>query len=256
MRITYLAATILSVSLLPLSAPAFASCNSTNCAPVGNSISYGSGSYGSIPSSTNYSSSAYARQGISTSYGTGNTRACPSGAFKTQNRYCMSTGSSSSVGSGHANSSSFRSSSHSSPRATGQVVPFTTTVSKISKYRVAGMAENEFLSPTTCPTNVYNPDGHKVLGCYSVVKPVQAVRPVQVVRPVPQIRYQQVRVVRPIIYVHYPVLIPMPVIMPMPMQMPAPVCRTQTVCNNVCNNTVYPRYGNAWPQVRNNCGRW
>lgn len=260
MRISYLAATTLAICFLPLSTPAFAGCNSTSCAPVGQTITYGS-TYGS-----GYGSGAYANQGISTRYGMGNTAACPSGSIRARDGFCMTNGStsfaSSSASTSYASSSTFGSSSHSA----GQVVPFTTTVGNISKYRVAGMGENEFLTPTKCPVNVYNPDGHKVLGCYSVVKPVQTVRPVktvQTVRRVQQIRYQQVRVVQPIIYVRYPVFVPVPMIMPRPIPVPmprpvfVPVCRTQTVCNSGCNsNTSYSRYGNAWPRVRNNCSRW
>ena len=122
-------------------------------------------------------------------------------------------------------------------------IPFTTTVSKISKHRVAGMAHDEFLSPTKCPVNVYNPGGHKVLGCYSVVKQAQKIK------HVPQIHYQQVRVVRPIIYVRYPVPTPMPV--------PAPICRSQAlVCGSSCNDTTYSRYGNIWPRMGSTCARW
>ena len=278
MRISYLASALLAICFLPLSTPAFAGCGGANCATSGNAITYGSGSYGAFSAPTTYRSNAHVSSGINTSYGVANSAACPSGTTRANDGYCMatasrSTGNRSSVGfsnsSAYASSSAVSSSAASSPayarssayanssamrgtmsgstyRSTGQVVPFTTSVSKISNYRVAGMANNEFLSPTTCPTNVYNPGGDKVLGCYKVVKPLQ------VARPVPQIRYQQVRVVRPIIYVRYPVPMPMPV----PMQMPVPVCRTQTVCNSGCNSMTYSRYGNAWPQGGSNCGRW
>jgi len=63
---------------------------------------------------------------------------------------------------------------------------------------VPGLGLNESLRPTTCPTAVHNPEGGQVLGCYNVVKPV------------PQTTYY--RVVRPIIYVRYPV--PTPVVVP------------------------------------------
>lgn len=66
---------------------------------------------------------------------------------------------------------------------------------------IPGLGHNESLRPTTCPTSVYNPDGRKVLGCYDVVKPV------------PQITYSQAtyyRVVRPIVYVRYPVPVAVP----------------------------------------------
>lgn len=62
-----------------------------------------------------------------------------------------------------------------------------------------GLGPNESLVPTNCPVNVHNPDGGEVLGCYSVVKP----------RPPVQVQ-NYVRVVRPIIYVRYPVPVQVP----------------------------------------------
>lgn len=61
---------------------------------------------------------------------------------------------------------------------------------------VAGLGLNESLRPTSCPVNVYNPNGGQVLGCYNVVKPV------------PQTTYY--RIVRPVIYVRYPVPVAVP----------------------------------------------
>jgi len=250
MRISYLASAVVAICFLPLSMSAFASCNSASCATSGNTVAYS----GTLSTPPKYRANTHVSQGISTRYGVTRAAACPSGSTRARDGYCMSNRHSSSVGS--ANSTSFASSS--SYRSKGQTVPFTTSVSKISNYRVAGMGRDEFLSPTTCPVNVYNPGGHKVLGCYSVVKPVRAAKPVQVIRPVPQIRYQQVRVVRPIIYVRYPVPTLMPLPMPIPMRIPVqvPVCRSQIVCGGGCNSTTYSRYGNAWPQVRRTCGGW
>ena len=246
MRISYLATIVLAVCFLPLSAPAFANCSSTSCSSSGKTITYGSGSYGARSTSTKHRSSTHVSSGINTRYGITSAAACPSGATRARNGVCISGGNSSAFGvsrsTAYASNATYGSSRSSSFRSTGKVVPFTTTVSKISNYRVAGMGANEFLSPTACPVSVYNPGGHEVLGCYSVVKPVQ------VVRPVPQIRHQQIRVVRPIIYVRYPV--------PTPMPMPMPVCRTQSVCGGGCSSTTYSRYGNTWPQGGNNCGRW
>lgn len=71
------------------------------------------------------------------------------------------------------------------------IVPFTG--------KPAGLGINESLTPTNCPVNVHNPSGGKVLGCYSVVKP----------RP-PVMVQRAVRVVRPIIYVRYPVPVAVP----------------------------------------------
>ena len=61
---------------------------------------------------------------------------------------------------------------------------------------VTGLGAGESLQATSCPVNVYNPGGGKVLGCYNVVKPV------------PQTTYY--RVVRPVVYVRYPVPVAVP----------------------------------------------
>ncbi len=61
---------------------------------------------------------------------------------------------------------------------------------------VPGLGYNESLQATNCPVNVYNPEGARVLGCYNVVKPV------------PQTSYYQV--VRPVVYVRYPVPVAVP----------------------------------------------
>lgn len=61
---------------------------------------------------------------------------------------------------------------------------------------VAGLGLNESLQATSCPVSVHNPSGAKVLGCYNVVKPV------------PQTTYY--RVVRPVVYVRYPVPVAVP----------------------------------------------
>jgi len=61
---------------------------------------------------------------------------------------------------------------------------------------VPGLGLNESLQATSCPVSVHNPGGGRVLGCYNVVKPV------------PQTTYY--RVVRPIIYVRYPVPVAVP----------------------------------------------
>lgn len=62
-----------------------------------------------------------------------------------------------------------------------------------------GLGANESLRPTTCPVSVYNPTGAEVLGCYSVVK----TQPTVTVQ-------NYIRVVRPIIYVRYPVAVQIP----------------------------------------------
>jgi len=77
--------------------------------------------------------------------------------------------------------------------STAQIYNFTGSATSFP-----GLGHNESLRPTTCPTAVHNPEGGQVLGCYNVVKAV------------PQTTYY--RVVRPVIYVRYPV--PTPIIVP------------------------------------------
>jgi len=67
--------------------------------------------------------------------------------------------------------------------------------------QISGLGHNESLRATDCPVNVHGTSGEgRVVGCYNVVKPV------------PQTTYY--RVVRPIVYVRYPVHYPVPVAIP------------------------------------------
>ncbi len=127
-------------------------------------------------------------------------------------------------------STSYAPRSHSQPHQT--ISSGQTTISTISNRRIAGMGADERLCPTKCPVSVYNPEGGKVLACFSVCKPVAAPAPrpvyrqVRIAKPV----YRQVRIVRPVIYVPYSV----PVLAPMPVQS----CRT---------GAYDTRYGQNWP---------
>ena len=76
---------------------------------------------------------------------------------------------------------------------------------------LTGLGHNESLQPVNCPVNVHGTGEGRVLGCYNVVKPV------------PQTTYY--RVVRPVIYVRYPVPVAVPYTSP---------------CNTIKN---YSRYG-------------
>lgn len=108
------------------------------------------------------------------------------------------------------------------------IVPFAlpenTSISTVSSRTVPGLGPNERLCPTTCPVDVYNPEGGEVLGCYDVCKPIAKV---STPAPQPQIHHQAqtqhvvkyepyvvqptvIRVVRPVIYVRYPVPVPLP----------------------------------------------
>ena len=61
---------------------------------------------------------------------------------------------------------------------------------------MAGLGYNESLQPTNCNVNVHGSGEGQVIGCYNVVKPV------------PQTTYY--RVVRPVVYVRYPVPVAVP----------------------------------------------
>ena len=61
---------------------------------------------------------------------------------------------------------------------------------------VAGLGHNESLQATSCPVNVHGVGEGRVIGCYNVV------------RPVAQTSYY--RIVRPVIYVRYPVPVAVP----------------------------------------------
>ncbi len=120
--------------------------------------------------------------------------------------------------------------------ANNTIVPFTATTTNISNHKIAGMGENEFLTPTTCPVNVYTPSGAKVLGCYAVAKPAPTRVRVRVTTP----SVRTVRVVRPIIYVRYPVPVPVPF----------PVYtgyNRYSGYTSSCSTQYATRYGYNWP---------
>ena len=228
MRTSTLTSGVIALGFMAISSAASASCSNGYCTS--------SSSYGSYNTGSSYSgSTSYSSYGSSS-----RTAPCPAGSSRSSDGLCMSN-SSGSVGTSYSSSSyssasaplgsythttgyTSTGSTYSSSTSNAQIVPFTTTVSNISNYRVPGMGANEYLSPTECPVSVYNPNGGKVLGCYSVVKPKPVVRT--------QVRYNTVRVVRPVIYVRYPVPVAVPVIRP--------------TCGVV---TSYSRYGNYWPRA-------
>ena len=80
-----------------------------------------------------------------------------------------------------------------------------------------GLGAGESLQPTSCPVSVDSPAGSRVLGCYSVVRKVYA--------PVARTTYY--RVVRPVVYVRYPVPVPVP----------------YTVYSPCATNVAWSRYG-------------
>lgn len=251
MRASHLISAIITTGMLALTSTAIA----------------GSGSYGTSGSQANsvrtfstFSSQlagGNAGSYTTSSYGSHSVPAqanCPAGSNRGVDGLCMSNSSGGHFGNTHsvsqstvswtpkqnysntqqlsASEASYRygsgsiSSSYSDSSA--RVVPFQTTVSSISKYRVPGMGADERLCPTQCPVSVHNPEGGKVLGCYAVCKPVAAPVPQPVYRPV--YRPRPVHVVRPVIYVHYPV--------PVMVQAPVQTCGA---------GVYYTRYGENWP---------
>jgi hypothetical protein len=96
---------------------------------------------------------------------------------------------------------------HATSYASTNQAPVVTSTYQGHQYRYevfsgnyGGLGHNERLHPTSCPVAVHNPQAHQVAGCYKVVKQWT---PPQVQRPAPHRVYY--RVVRPIIYVRYPV---------------------------------------------------
>lgn len=103
-----------------------------------------------------------------------------------------------------------------------QYVPFTSSQSSSGSISLPGLGSNESLSPTSCPVDVNGlQSGSSVLGCYQVMRQTP---------PQPTVRYHYgapntTRVVRPIVYVRYPVPTPVigvryPVPTPVPMMRP------------------------------------
>lgn len=88
-----------------------------------------------------------------------------------------------------------------------QYVPFSSTASSSGNITIPGLGQNESLAPTSCPVNVNGlQSGQSVLGCYQVMRQQQQTSNVRYHLGAPN----TTRVVRPIVYVRYPV--PTPVI--------------------------------------------
>ena len=172
-----------------MSSAAFAGCNSgTYCTSSGQSSSlpalsswsgssYSSAStYTSAPSYSYSSSSSYSTDPMyntAYSYGTSN-----SYAGSVSSSYADATYGTGSISNAYTGSDV-------------EIYGFSGSTSGVS-----GLGAGESLQATSCPVSVYNPGGGRVLGCYNVVKPV------------PQTTYY--RVVRPVVYVRYPVPVAVP----------------------------------------------
>jgi hypothetical protein len=121
--------------------------------------------------------------------------------------YATATSTPASSGYGSASASAYASSAGGSAYASASANAVVSSAYQSHQYRqegfsgtYGGLGPNESLHPTRCPISVHNPNGHQVTGCYKVVK---RWTPPQVHRPAPHRVYY--RVVRPIIYVRYPV---------------------------------------------------
>ncbi|WP_189499329.1 hypothetical protein [Algimonas arctica] len=155
------------------------------------------------PSATSYSgASAYA--GATSSGGTSS-----ASSYASASAYANGTTSQASAyASASASASSGTSASaHATSYASTSQAPVVTSTYQGHQYRYegfsgnyGGLGHNERLHPTSCPVAVHNPQAHQVTGCYKVVKQWT---PPHVQRPAPHRVYY--RVVRPIIYVRYPV---------------------------------------------------
>jgi|GEM_PF-2763260 len=69
--------------------------------------------------------------------------------------------------------------------------------------RMPGLAADEYLCPTDCATSVNVPAGGRVLDCFKVCKKAPPA-------PVYQSYTQAYQVVRPVVYVNYPVPVALP----------------------------------------------
>ena len=120
-------------------------------------------------------------------YGTGSI----SQAYSAQDAYSSAGSSYGSAGGSFSSTGSSFGSSGGSFSSAGNTVGFSGSLAS-----VPGLGANESLQPTNCPVNVFDNGEGTVMGCYNVV------------RQVPQTTYQ--RVVRPVVYVRYPVPVAVP----------------------------------------------
>jgi len=170
-----------------VAALSFASAASAGC---GSSTYCGSNTSSTLPSLSSWNGSS---TGASYSYN------------GTSSRYSPSTSYTSTMSS-YATDATYGTGSISETYTSSDTYAFSGSTTSIP-----GLGANESLQMTSCPTNVYGTGEGRVLGCYNVVKAV------------PQTTYY--RVVRPIIYVRYPVPVAVPYTSP---------------CHTV---THYSRYG-------------
>ena len=182
-----------------MSSAAFAGCNSgTYCNSNGHSST--------LPSLSSWSGSSHSSSSYSSvpSYSTSSYSSAPSYSYSSSSSYSTDPmyNTSYSYGTSNSYTGTVSSSYADATYGTGSISnAYTGSDVEIygfsgSAASVPGLGAGESLQATSCPVSVYNPGGGKVLGCYNVVKPV------------PQTTYY--RVVRPIVYVRYPVPVAVP----------------------------------------------
>jgi len=197
-RIITTVAAIAATTLM--SSTAFAGCNS------GGTYCKSSGHSSTLPSLSSWSGSSHTTSSYESapSYSTSSYTSAPSYSYSSSSSYSTSpmTNTSYSYGTSNTYTGTVSSSYADAKYGTGSISnAYTGSDVELfgfsgSTTSVAGLGAGESLQATSCPVNVYNPGGGKVLGCYNVVKPV------------PQTTYY--RVVRPVVYVRYPVPVAVP----------------------------------------------
>lgn len=164
------------------------------------------------PVATSYSGAsahAGASSSGSTSSASGHAAASSAGAssYASASAYAGGTASQASAYASASSGAQATATAHASSYASTRHAPVITSTYQGHQYRYegfsgtyGGLGHNERLHPTRCPVAVQNPQHHQVAGCYKVVKQWT---PPQVHQPAPHRVYY--RVVRPVIYVRYPV---------------------------------------------------
>ncbi len=207
------------VTSLAFAGAAQAGCG-TYCNAVGGQMANyeGGHSYVSAPS---YSS------GYSSGY-TGTSSLAPLSSYFDSTRYASTAGYSSGYSSSYSTSYTMSDSQASATYGSGSISS-TYTGGDVELYGFTGtpdLGAGESLQATNCPVNVMGAaEGSRVLGCYNVVR--------QEVRPVANTTYY--RVVRPVVYVRYPVPVPVPYTVNVP-------------AYRGCGGVNYSRYGGFGPQ--------
>jgi len=186
---------ILKVAAATIATLSFASAASAGC---GSSLYCGNSGGSSMTSLSSYSGSSYGSgsYGSASSYGSGSSYGSSYGSGSSYGMsggttlYTPSSSYTTTMSSAQADAT-YGTGSISETYSGGNTMSFSGSPSAIT-----GLGMNESLQPVNCPVNVYGSGEGSVLGCYNVVKPV------------PQTSYY--RVVRPVVYVRYPVPVAVP----------------------------------------------